>query len=449
MLQRQTFGDLAATLRASYWFIPAVLTALGVALCGGLIYLDHTHPRTPSGVEAFFLPTSVEGSRALLAAIVSSTMTVVAVTFSVTVVALTVASQHYGPRLLNTFMRDRTVQVVLGLLIATFTYSVFVLGSVQMEGERPLHWATAGAILLVACSVVALIVFMHHVTTSLQVSSVALHITRDFDEALALEAGKPRRSELPPETATDSAAGDDVRSTGSGYVQGVREAGVCRLAARHDVRITIVRPPGKYVFPGTVIARVTPAGRVDATFSRELNALFLLGTDRTTRHDLEFAVKQLVEIALRGLSPGVNEPFTAIACIDRLGQVLAAVAKRDGEPATVWRDNAGTVRAIVPRQAFETIARAAFDPIRIFAGSNPAIYARLLDTIGLLADSVRRRADHDLLLELSVLVMSASETALAMPADADYVRRKFEHALRSLDEASATPQSTAERHQDG
>ena len=445
---RGSLGDIAATLRASYWFIPALLTSAAVALSGALIYLDHAYPRRPGGLDALFLPTSVEGSRALLSAIVSSTMTVVAVTFSVTVVALTVASQHYGPRLLNSFMRDRTVQVVLGLLIATFAYSVFVLGSVHARGDRSLHWATAGAIVLVGCSVVALIVFVHHVSTSLQVSSVTEQITRDFDEALAKEPDRVRepRHAL-EEPGREETPGDDIPSSGAGYVQRIDEEGLCRLASAHDLRITIVRPPGKYVFPGVVIARVAPAGSADADVSRRINALFVLGLDRTTRSDLEFAIKQLVEIALRGLSPSVNEPFTAIACIDRLGRLLATVARRDDDPVSRLRDREGAVRVVVPRQSFETIARAALDPIRIFAGRNPAIHARLLDTVSLLAQVVTRREHLRVLAEEARLVMAAAETALADASDREYVRGKYSHAVVALE--GKPTDSRDERRQHG
>ena len=450
MLQRQSLSDIVAALRASYWFVPALLTTIAVGLCGGLIYLDHVHPRTPSGIEAFFLPTSVEGARALLSAIVSSTMTVVAVTFSVTVVALTVASQHYGPRLLNTFMRDRTVQVVLGLLIATFSYSVFVLGSVGTAEGRPLHWATGGAIVLVACSVIGLIVFVHHVTTALQVSSVVMQITRDCHEALRLEESQPRGpAALAAAARAEEAEGDEIHSRASGYIQRVDERAACRLAVGRDVAITVVRAPGKYLIPGAVIAAVTPTGRVDAAFARELSDMFLLGADRTTRNDLEFGIKQLVEIALRGLSPGVNEPFTAIACIDRIGEVLAAVAARDGAPAITLRDDAGTVRLVVPRQTFETLARAAFDPIRIFGGSNTAVYARLLDTFALLAETLTRREYRDVLQEEAQLVMSAAEGAVTLPFDVAFVRARFEKTMRALDQHQWRVGGAGERQQHG
>lgn len=427
--------ELWPALRATYWFVPAVLTALAVALSVGLVYLDHSAPQRPSGAMALFFPTSVEGSRALLSAIVSSMMTVVAVTFSVTIVALTVSAQHHGPRLLNSFMRDRTVQVVLGILIGTFAYSVLVLGSVQSEGQRPLHWATVGAMALVAVSVIALIAFVHHVSVSLQVSSVAVQIVREFEEAVVLQY--PPLSGV-PESASHAALPDDtggaVLSEQGGYLQHLDEDALVDVAARAHAIIRIVREPGRFLLEGGVLARVQPAGALDTRLAGEVNAACIVGRDRTTRHDGEFAIKQLVEIALRALSPGVNEPFTAITCIDRLGELLAWVARR-GVPPSEVRDGSGRVRLVVPRQTFAMLLRAAFDPLRIFAGVNPAIYARLLDTIAALADVAVRIEDLEALRHQISLIDTAAQAAITEADDAAFVRRRAERATGAVETA--------------
>ncbi|HVL69798.1 MAG TPA: DUF2254 domain-containing protein [Vicinamibacterales bacterium] len=423
---RLPVGELWATLRATYWFIPAVLTALIVGLCGMLVYLDHVAPHRMTEVSAFFFPTSVEGGRALLSAIVSSMMTVVAVTFSVTIVALTVASQHYGPRLLNSFMRDTTVQVVLGLLIGTFAYSVLLLGSVQKGWGEPLHWATMGAMVLVGVSVAALIVFVHHVSRSLQISSLVVQIRGEFIDAV--------QRHYPP-LAGEAAAGapgavSDVRADRGGYLQRVDEPSLVALAERAKTRITIVREPGKFLFPGVVLARVDPPV-ADADFAQAVNEACTVGPDRTTRHDVEFAIKQLVEIALRGLSPGVNEPFTAIVCIDRIGEALGLVARRNS-PESEVRDAADVTRLVVPRQTFEGLLRAAFDPIRLFAGPNPAVYARLLDTAAALGDVIVREEDLQAVRHQVRLVREAAEGALSTPDDLAFVRDRAAQAVEAL-----------------
>lgn len=444
MLKRLSPAEVWDTLLATYWFLPLLLTAGAVALCGALVYLDHRAPQQVTGVQAFFFPTSVEGSQALLSAIVSSMMTVVAVTFSITVVALTVASQHYGPRLLNSFMRDRTVQIVLGLLTGTFAYTVLVLGSVETGGGEPLRWAVSGAMVLVAVSLMALIVFVHHVTKALQVSTIVLSIVSDFDAALPRELPEQRdgaassQLEMPHLTGHGNAADDQatLRSDEDGYVQRVDEEAVVRLAAEAGALIRVVRPPGRFVVRGAALATVQPASAATPALARAFNELCVLGADRTVRHDIEFAIKQLVEVALRALSPGVNEPFTAIACVDRLGQCLSQVAARGVRPRMV-HDGTGTVRLVMPRQTFATLLRAAFDPIRIFAGPNPAIHARLLDMVAMLAEITSDEAARAALRQQADLIAAAARHDIRTAEDQAFVEERFRRALAAVQDGSA------------
>lgn len=432
---RSRAGEAWAVLGGTYWFVPSLLTVAALGLCAALVYLDHTAPLQPSGAIAFFFPTSLEGARALLSAVVSSMMTVAAVTFSVTIVALTVASQHYGPRLLNSFMQDRTVQIVLGTLIGTFAYSVVVLGSVRGDRGEPLHWATMGTVILVAGSVGALILYVHHASTLLQASSVVLQISRQLQEGVQLQFPERQADRSGPAAVPVSQVRGAARvaSTGSGYIQRVDEPGIAQLAQAHGAVVRVLRGPGKFVERGVAIATVHPAGVGDATFARKLNALFVLGRDRTSRHDVEFAAKQLVEIALRGLSPGMNEPFTAILCIDRLGEGLSAVASR-GRQATTVASAEGEARLVMPRETFETLLRASFDPVRIFAGPNPAIYARLLDAIARIAEVADRDDDRQALRHQADLILSASSRELSEDDDREFVQGRFDAAIAVLEE---------------
>ena len=388
-------------LRSTYWFIPSLMTVGAVALAVSMVAIDRS---TDSGwLLAWLYSGGADGARSLLSAVAGSTITVVSLTFSVTIVALTVTSQHFGPRLLNSFMRDVPAQLVLGAFIGTFSYCLMVLRTVRGEGDglSPFvpHLAVTVAVAMTLASVAALIYFIHHISASMQVATITTEISRDLEAAIdrlyPAEVGAGLL-ERPPDQAdvlsiqpADAVA---IKTTGSGYVQVIEADALMALACEHDLTIWLATRPGEFLVAGVAIAFVAPPSRVSQPLSVALNRLLLLGPDRTSRQDAGFALQQLVEVALHALSPGMNEPFTAITCIDRLGQSLALLAGR-ARPAPERRDLEGTLRVIAPADTFETFLREAFTPISVFAGRNPAISVRLLRTLGIIAGAASSRAD--------------------------------------------------------
>lgn len=384
-------------LRATYWFVPSLMTLGAIALAILMTAVDR-HSWADGWLTGWVYSGGADGARALLAAVAGSMITVVSLTFSVTIVALTVTSQHFGPRLLNSFMRDLVAQVVLGAFIGTFAYCLLVLRTVQAEGDgRPLfvpHLAVTVSVALTLLSVAALIVFIHHISVAMQVSTITTGIARDLRDAIerlyperiggGLDTGPaPREAAPPPSNAVR------VESTSSGYVQKIDRASVMALARRHDVTIWIDAEPGAFVVAGQPLVGVSPAPADLEAFARAVNDLFVLGQDRTTEQDAGFAVQQLVEVALHALSPGMNEPFTAITCIDRLGEGLALLATRP-LPSPARCDEHGRVRVVASPPAFDVMIGEALTPIGLFAGRNPAIHHRLLDTLALLARAARQ-----------------------------------------------------------
>lgn len=314
--------ELFSRLRVSYWFIPLIVTLLGVALALVLLSVDVATDFKPTGAVGQVLPSSPEGARALLSAIISSMVTAISVTFSVTIVALTVAAQHFGPRVLNKFVRHTPAQVVLGTFIATFMYAVLVLSAVEgteAAADVPIL-AVSGGIGLVILSMGALIYYVHYISTALQVGELAADVAEDFRTSLqsfygADGDGQGSNSPLVPDPPEDVAA---IPALESGYMQRVDYSALVELAARSDACVWIRREPGAFCVIGAPIALIAPPAACDDRFAAAVRRACVAGRDRTLWHDPEFAVKQLVEIALRALSPGINEPFTAMTCIDRL-----------------------------------------------------------------------------------------------------------------------------------
>ena len=434
-------SELVSRLNSSYWFVPLTVTLAGVLLGLGLLMVDARIRLDPDNTLAALRPGSAEGARALLSAIIGAMITAISITFSVTIVALTVAAQHFGPRVLNSFVRQTSAQVVLGTFMATFAYSVLALGSIRGSGpeaEIP-ELTVSAAVVLVVLSIGALIYYVHHVSTILQIGELAAAIVADLRDAVSrqerLPIGAPADADVEiPDAPPDAAS---VLAREGGYVQRIDYDTIIELARARDAVVWIRREPGAFLVAGTPLALVHPPGAADEVFVTALRRACIVGPDRTLWHDPEFAVKQLVEIALRALSPAVNEPFTAITCIDRLTEGLASAATAP-PPAMALRDDAGRVRVWVQTQPFSLLLRAAFDPIRIFAGTNPAVYVRLLDGLAELALIVISEPDRQLLREQADVVQRAAERSLTDAEDLKYVAERYRKTVQQLSGATAS-----------
>ena len=424
MQARFTPAAIWTSLRSTYWFLPAVVTLGAMALGIGLTALDR-HAWDKDALPGWLYGGGADGARALLSAVAGSIITVVSVTFSVTIVALTVASQHFGPRLLSNFMRDTVVQLVLGIFIATFVYCLLVLRAVQGEGgayDRFVpHLAVTGAVALTLVSVAALIYYVHHVATAMQVSQIARTVVADLERAidrlypehLGEEAAPP---EPVPEPPSGAAA---VPARSSGYVQHIEADSVLQLACGAHVVVWLRIRPGDFATEGLPIALVHPSPADPAQFGKDLNGALVLGTDRTMEQDAGFPVQQLVEVTLHALSTGMNEPFTALTCIDRLGQGLAQLARRR-LPASARSDDTGALRVVAARDSFVDLLDQSFDPIRAHAAGNPVVGTRLLDALRRLAYIVRRDEDRTAVLRQAELVCG---TMARWRQDGSYARQ--------------------------
>jgi uncharacterized membrane protein len=419
-------------LRSTYWFVPAVMTVTFIGLAFALVQIDRA-----VGTDAEWIVWAygggADGARSLLSAVATSTITVISLTFSVTIVALTVSSQHFGPRLLNNFMRDTSAQLVLGMFIGTFAFCLIVLRSVRGEGDgyEPFvpHLAVTADVVLALLSVATLIYYIHHVSISMQVSQIALTVSRDLERSIdrlyPAEAGtEPEEAPAVPAIPAGAAA---VTADVAGYVQAIDLEGLLGLAAEQRCTIWLRARPGEFVCEGTPLASAWPEPSDRRGFESALRATCATGPDRTSQQDAEFPIQQLVEVALHALSPGINEPFTAITCIDRLGQGLARLVARP-MPAAVRTDETGQGRLVAEPRRFPQFLSAAVEPIALFAGENPDIYLRLLDVLRTLAQRAHRPGDTAAILEAAAWIR---ERALTRIEDVQH-RRRLDAAWRGV-----------------
>jgi uncharacterized membrane protein len=396
-------------LRSTYWFVPSLVTAGCIGLALALTWLDRSYTEIPAWM-GWAYGGGADGARALLSAIAGSTMTVVSVTFSVMVVALTVSSQHFGPLLLSSFMRDSASQAVLGAFTGTFAYCLIVLRTVQGEGGDRYevfvpHLAVSGGVLLTLVSVAMLIFYVHHIAISMQVSEITLRVVEDLERSIdrlypdTLGAGEAAGDTLPPvpEGATL------IRCTASGYIQDVDGAAMLRAATQAKTTIWVLARPGSFVVEHQALAAVAPVPVAPERFAPSIRGAFTLGADRTSRQDVAYAAQQLVEVALRALSPGVNEPFTATACIDRLTQGLARLARRR-TPSPQRLDEDGQVRVIAEPRRLDELLTEVFEPIARHAETEPVVLDRLRQALGTLREIASRPEDHAAIDRLTVKV---------------------------------------------
>ena len=435
-------------LQASFWFVPGIMAVGAVALVFTTVYMDEALMRQGWEKDWSFVYTGgAEGASSVLGTIAGSMMTIAGVVFSMTLVALTLASSQFGPRLLRNFMSDTSNQVVLGTFVATFLYCVLVLRTIRYSGENGFvpHLSVTLGVLFALASMGVLIYFIHHVSVSIQADEIIRRVSAELAQGIDRmfpEEAEARESEEEPGSTADAPRFPDrearpATASGDGYLQFVDIDALVRLGAREDLVIQLVKRPGHYIFGDSILALVWPAHSFDTKLEAEVNAAMILGHQRTPTQDIEFAIHQLVEIAVRALSPGVNDPYTAIRCVDRLGSALCRLARRHA-PTPFHRDKENRIRVIETPVTFPAIVDAAFDQIRQNARSTAAVTIRLLETIAVIAACVHRKEDRSALRRQADIIARGAQEGLAEAEDRRDVQERLQEVIAALRDLEGT-----------
>jgi uncharacterized membrane protein len=417
-------------LRSTFWFIPSIVTVSAAGVAQLLVFVDRTDI-SASWWLGWAYGGGADGARALLSAIAASAITVVSVTFSVLVVALTVSSQHFGPRLLTNFMRDTPAQLVLGTFTGMFAYCLIVLRTVQGDGGDRItffvpHLAITGAVVLTLFGVGMLIYYVHHVAVAMQVSVITARVASDLEQAIErlypepLGEGAEPIDERPPDPPKNAIW---IAAPASGYIQEIDGKRVMELAGTHQTLVWLTRRPGDFVVEGTPIAAIDASARDPDILKKALRKVYVIAHDRTSTQDAAFAVQQLVEVALRALSPGVNEPFTAITCVDRLRQGFTKLLTRR-IPSPIRSDEEGRRRVIALPRTFDELVCEAFEPIALNATGNDGISERMLDALEFLAIHARRSMDRQAIARTADVVFTTVSDRIKIEAHASALARQ-------------------------
>lgn len=437
-------------VRTSYWAIPLLFTLSAALLSVLMPLVDHQVDGNLPLPQ--WIKTTTETARESLSSMGAAIVTVVGSVFSITIVTLSLTSQQFGPRLLRRFLYDLPTQLTLGVFIATATYCLLLLRVLEnRDGVVVPHLSVMVGILLGMASILMLILFINRVTLLIQaphvVASVAhdLHsaIKRLFPESLgdaapddaedrsnAQTAGRVLEEQLGNPLAT-------ILSTQEGYVQALAGETLMELARSNDLVFKLARRPGHFINRGMPLAKVWAqhADKFDDELhkrvSGEFNEAVIVGLRRTPRQDVECAVEELVEVAVRSLSPGINDPFTAINCIDRLGAALGELADRR-LPDQYRYDSEGKLRVIAGTVGFPNAMEAAFNQIRQHGSRSVAVTIRLLEAMASIARHVSRTDDKETILHHADMVARHAENF-----DEEYDRRSVQEGRDLVDRVFA------------
>jgi uncharacterized membrane protein len=371
----------------SLWFVPGVLVLLGVAAALVLVEL---HPVVGLHLAEDWprlFGAGAEGARGMLSAIATSMITVTGVVFSMTIVALSLTASQYSPRVLRNFMSDRPTQVVLGAFVAVFAYCLIVLRTIRGgdEGAFVPSLAVLGGVFMAFVGIGLLIYFVHHVATAIQVDFIVQRISADtrdaIDRLFPADAGEERSADAPHRLAPPpEGPWQDIAATRTGYLVAVDAAALLRLASEHDAVLRVLPQVGDFVVIDMTLAEVAPgASHPQDGWRDALASCLTVQGERSVRQDAAYGLQQLVDVALRALSPGVHDPTTAVSCIDHLGALLHRLSSRR-LPAQ-WHERDGRLRVNVATPCYGDFVQAALSALTHHAGSHEPVQARLLAAV--------------------------------------------------------------------
>jgi uncharacterized membrane protein len=422
-------------LRTNLWAMPTLMVGLIVALSAVTSGVDLEAAAGRVILPAWVSSGGADVARQILIAIAAAVITVAGVVFSITILVLQLASQQFGPRMLRNFIRDLGTQVSLGAFVATFVYSVLALESVSdAPREFVPHLSTSVAVALALIDLGVLIYFIDHVAKSIQLTSVVSGIARDFRTTVAqLQADEWQLVQVRADRADQDAPnpradlGRPIAAQSSGFLQAIGYERLLAIATESDAVIRLLHRPGHFVVAGQPLARVLPPGAVEPV-SRALVRAHIVGPNRTKTQDPGFAIDQLVEVALRALSPAVNDTFTALNCIDWLGDCLChAYAQR--LPSGLYCDADGNVRVIEPPITHERLLKRATDKIRQAGRGMPAILIRQLENLQKVITLVSTPGEREDLLHHARMVLRASEESVTEESDRRDVQTAYDKLL--------------------
>src|SRR5271170_2386476 len=433
-------------LRTNLWLVPILQTLAIVVLFAITYTVDRAAYDGLIRFPSWVLQGSADSARALLATIAAAIITVVGIVFSITIVALTLASTQFGPRMLRNFVRDPGTQIALGTFVASFCYAMIALVSVGggPHGDFVPHLSITVTLTFTLFDVAVLIYFLNHIASMIQlpvvISNIATTLVNEVttmeERANSFGVGAARGPSCEELLVKLADSGAPIRTPRSGYLQVIRHDVLLKIATKANAVVQLPHRPGHFMVAGQVIAWVWPPEAADAVAVR-LALGHVTGAYRTLPQDISFGFDQLVEIALRALSPAVNDTFTGMTCIDWIADCLCRIST-SWRPQRIRRDAEGNIRVIAFVADFNRLVERTFDTIRQAAASMPAIMLRQLEALAKVIEQTPDRVRRTVLIREADAIQRLNLATVAEPTDRDDVTRRYD-AVMALVDPNAPP----------
>ncbi|MEZ6129998.1 MAG: DUF2254 domain-containing protein [Planctomycetaceae bacterium] len=427
--------------RESFWFAPAMLSLLAVPLAFAALYADHRI--TAADVQVTQFVRDAAASRQILSSVSGVVITLAGVVFSVTLVAISMASSQFGSRLLRCYMTDSVADRVIGLLLATSLFCSIVLQQVreataEFEAFVP-QISTAAAALLGFISVAFLIYFVHDTALSIQAPRLIAAVAMDLDDAVerlipnisSQQAAASRRGIKSVDLDWRRLGSFAVTAPRDGYVEGIDVETLVQAAQRTSTIIEVICRPGHFAsttspLMSISIQNVADEGQWREPLIADIHSAVVIGSRRTPRQDISCSIIELVEVATRALSPGINNPFAAMNCIDRLGATLARIVSREFPPDHHF-DSDGRLRCVMPGVSFSNLLSDAFAQIRQYGCTSVAVSIRLIETLVRIREQAHREEDISAIRRQAEAIRTAFLDSKPAAVDVDDFNRRYEH----------------------
>lgn len=431
-------------LRASFWFVPSLIVAASIAIAMALSEADYIGGDQMLARWPQLFGVGTEGARGMLTTIAGSMMTIVGVTFSMTLVTLALASSQYTSRILRNFMRDRVTQVVLGVFAGIFVYCLIVLRVIRGgdEGGFVPNLAVSFGVVLAMGGIGILIFFIHHIAAAIQASSIIASVANET--MLAIDRLFPEKDGRETIGTEADPAGlplperiwQAIPVKGNGYIQSVNHRELLRLAREHKTIVRMEHGIGDFVVNDTTLATLALAEPPEPEIVTALQAAYSIDRHRTVQQDCAFGIRQIVDMALRALSPSVNDTTTAVMCVDYLTAILARLAPRETPSSRLYENK--ELRVITIGPTFADLVAASFDQIRSSAFGNVAIMLRMLGALQTIISLTSSQSRRLALAEQVQLIAELAERTISSPHDRERVESRLARVHETLTKVSVS-----------
>jgi len=427
------------SLQSSLWFVPLIIVMVAVGTAFGLIYLDSIIDYKPTGLFQYFFSGGAESARSILSTIAGAMLTVAGTVFSMTLVALTLASSQFGSRMLRNFMHDRLNQIVLGAYIATFVYCLLVLRTVKSEHGIDFvpNVSVLFAIFVAITNIFLLILFIHHISVSIQADQVISDISDSLDKSIKTlfpealgEENEEDSEEKAIEIKKSFSIQTTVVNTRNGYLEAIDNETLMNLAKENDLFLTLEHRPGDFLVSKMELVQINSKTECDDEIKQKIERAFILGNKRTPIQDSEFAIHQIVEIAARALSPGINDPYTAITCIDKLTSAMGYLT-RANFPSAYRYDREGQLRVITNPLTFHGMMDASFNQIRQYGKGSPAVLIRLMEVFIIINGLAGNKNQKSAVERHAAMVYRACESSHPDANDLNDLKERYDRLLKN------------------